>query len=127
MNSELAEMMFDVLSKRIGTEVTCVEWLFGSPMEVKGILEEVIPFDKVTISKTVIPFVGERQAIEKITMEEKAIAGGTQPKTIYSNPMAVGYDRKGEEVKLAQKEMLGYSTAMNGSYEKIEDSVAKRI
>ncbi len=127
MSSELAEMMFDVLSKRVGTEVTCVEWFFGSPMEVKGVLEEVVPFDKVTINKTIIPFVGERQAIEKITMEEKVVSGGTRPKTIYSNPMAVGYDRKGEEVKLAQEAMLGYSIATSGSYEKPEDSVAKRF
>lgn len=114
MNSDLAEMMFDVLSKRIGEEVICSEWLYGQPMESEGILEEVIPFDKITISKKPIPFVGERRAIEKVVVKK------TQ-KTVYSNPYVSGYDRKGEEVDLAQESMLGYSINRNGAYKKDEE------
>ncbi len=118
MSSELAEMMFDVLSKRIGEEVSCSQWYFGLPMTCEGILEEVVPFDKVTINKTQIPFVGERQAIEKIVVKDSK-------KTIYSNPKAVSYDRKGVEVALAQEEMLGYSIDRNGSYVGEEEPMAK--
>lgn len=127
MSIELAEMMFDLLGKRVGEKVTCTQWFFGKPMETVGTLESVVPFDKVKIDGTVIPFVGERQAIEKITMEEKLIAGGTRPKTIYSNPKAIEYDKKLGEVPLAQEEMLGYSVQRNGAYSKTEDSVTKSL
>ena len=109
MNQDLAVMMFDVLEKRIGDEVVCSEWFFGSPMTHEGVLEEVVPFDKVVISKTIIPFVGERQAIESIVLKGMG-------KTVYSNPKATNYDRKLEEVALAQEEMLGYSILREGPY-----------
>lgn len=121
MSSDLAEMMFDVLSNRIGEEVICTQWFFGKPMEVAGVLESVVPFDKVKINGTVIPFVGERQAIERITMEEKLLTGGTKPKIIYSNPGAIEYDKKLGEVPLAQEEMLGYSVDRNGPYHSYKD------
>ena len=115
MSSELAEMMFDVLSKRVGEEVSCSEWCYGQQMLSEGVLEEVVPFDRITINKTVIPFVGERRAIEQIVVK------GTQ-KTVYSNPYVNGYDRKGEEVALAQEAMLGYSVDNNGAYQKEQAS-----
>ena len=104
-------MMFDVLEKRIGDEVVCSEWFFGSPMTHEGVLEEVVPFDKVVISKTIIPFVGERQAIESIVLKGKG-------KTVYSNTKATNYDRKLEEVALAQEEMLGYSILLFDHFQK---------
>lgn len=109
MSQDLAIMMFEVLEKRIGNEVVCSEWFFGSPMTYEGVLEEVVPFDKVVINKTIIPFVGERQAIESIVLKGK-------DKTVYSNPKAANYDRKLEEVALAQEEMLGYSILREGPY-----------
>lgn len=110
MSSELAELMFGLLNQRVGEEVVCTQWFFGKPMDTSGILESVVPFDKVVISGTVIPFVGERQAIEKIVRV-------SSQQIIYTNPRAVEYDKKLGEVPLAQEEMLGYSVQRNGAYE----------
>ncbi len=58
MNENLAAMMFDFLKERVGEEVSCTKWTYGIRMECEGVLEEVVPFEKVMISKSIIPFVG---------------------------------------------------------------------
>ncbi len=118
MNENLAAMMFDFLKERVGEEVSCTKWTYGIRMECEGVLEEVVPFEKVMISKSIIPFVGDRQAIESISLKKNG-------SVIYSNPKVENYDRKGEEVALAQEEMLGYSVARNGLYGGKQESKEK--
>lgn len=111
MEKTVAEMMFNYLSSRIGSMVSCKAWSFGEAKIYNGILENVIPFDCVTIDGNIIPFVGRGQAIEDITLLEKG-------KSIYANPGAVGYQGFSEKdmmgVALAQREMLGHSIILDG-------------
>lgn len=111
MEKTAAEMMFNYLSSRIGSAVSCRAWSFGELKNYTGILENVTPFDVVTIDGNIIPFVGRGQAIEDITLLEKG-------KSIYANPNAVGYQGFSEKdimgLALAQREMLGHSIILDG-------------
>lgn len=103
MSQELANMVFGILNRRIDEEVECTAWQFGVPVVHEGVLENVVDFDQIVVDKTVIPFVGNGVAIEKIALKSDG-------RLIYTNPNAVGYHTKDTMgVILAQEEMLGYS------------------
>lgn len=104
VEKDLAEVLFQILQKREGSEVVCLSWYYGVPVVQKGLLKEVVPFDYVNINDSVISFVGEHQAIETITLSDG--------RTIYSNPRAKGYYMKDPADLMNQQEkMLGYSVA----------------
>lgn len=104
MEKDLAEIVFQILKKREGSEVACLSWYYGKPIMQQGILKEVVPFDYVNISGNVISFVGEHQAIESITLLDG--------RTVYANPRAKGYYMKDSADLMNQQEkMLGYSVA----------------
>lgn len=103
MSQELAKMVFDILNRRIDEEVVCTAWQFGVPVTHEGVLENVVDFDQIVVGKTVIPFVGNGVAIEKVELKNDG-------RVVYNNPNAVGYHTKDTMgVILAQEEMLGHS------------------
>lgn len=103
MSQDLANMVFGILNRRIDEEVVCTAWQFGIPVEHEGKLENVVDFDQIVVGKTVIPFVGNGVAIEKVALKSDG-------RLVYTNPNAVGYQTKDTMgVILAQEEMLGYS------------------
>ena len=120
MSQELASLVFSMLNRRVDEEVVCTTWQFGEQVQHEGTLENVVHFDQIVVGKTVIPFVGNGVAIEKVELKSNG-------KLVYANPKAVGYHTKDTMgVILAQEEMLGYSVLRNELVNSPKMTLAKK-
>jgi len=110
MSEDLLRLQFDILSRRIGSEVSCKVWESGKEKTYTGVLVDVVPFDFINLSRQLIPFVGVNQAIEEINLVEK------DGKPVYTNPRVQGYEGYTAKDVMglvnAQNEILGRSVKM---------------
>ncbi len=96
----LANMMHQILSSKIGTEVCCMSYEDGKIVEYRGILKQVLPFDGVQIDDDFIPFVSNNKSIhEIIQLPEKT--------SLYMNPDTLGFVKEDfieeQEIKYRKK------------------------
>lgn len=111
MSEELSNLQFEALSRRIGDVVSCKVWQVGEAVVYTGVLDGVYPFDYISVDSQVIPFVGNTQAIEEVTLAGK-------DKVVYTNPQVKGYKGCSSlsvmQLVNAQREFLGRSVIMDG-------------